>query len=312
MASEEKLEALVQEPKYRFEGGRVINRASGEAIPLDEPVFVFRARDIWAALALSRYANQVGDQQHREAIRARVADFRNFAAEHPERMKEPDTDTAARPSPSVGVGELRDAMDDLQHWVTGSKGTKEDAERRRALKRLQAALSSIPVGGLGNRGSVACGLTPVSLPRLPQAGSATPLRAALLANIWGAVEHSYDMPGELLRAWAFVGGFGCCETFDLREGFQPITPTPLLLSAVYGRPFEPEWDGDDLARMSAFHHPLGVTVAWVWDGDGTLYFDAPELGGAWVNTDCKKSSGWDTADPYPLRAGVAVQSAEER
>jgi hypothetical protein len=149
MASEETLEALAQEPKYRFEGGRVINRASGEAIPLDEPVFVFRARDIWAALALSRYANQVGDQQHREAIRARVADFRNFAAEHPERMKEPDTDTGASPSPSVGVGKLRDVWDWLRETLRLEyEGLSDDDFASIRLGSLRAALSSIPVGGL--------------------------------------------------------------------------------------------------------------------------------------------------------------------
>lgn len=93
---------MVQEPKYEFIVGGVRNRASGEIIPADEPVFVFRARDIWAARAISRYADMVGDQTHREVIRQRVADFRNFAAAHPERMKEPDTDPSVlRPDPGV-------------------------------------------------------------------------------------------------------------------------------------------------------------------------------------------------------------------
>lgn len=80
-----------QEPKYRAEGGRIFNRASGEQIPDDEPVFIFRARDVYALHALREYRGWISDAHHRAAVTGRIADFRAFAEAHPERMKEPDT-----------------------------------------------------------------------------------------------------------------------------------------------------------------------------------------------------------------------------
>lgn len=84
----------MQEPKYIFEAGRIINRASGEAIPLDEPVMVFRARDVHAIPVLDAYlrACNGGPVQHVRAISARIAHFMEFARHHPERMKAPDTE----------------------------------------------------------------------------------------------------------------------------------------------------------------------------------------------------------------------------
>lgn len=81
-----------QEPKYMFDVGRVINRASGEVIPADEPVFIFRARDRHAAEVLRVYAAMVSEDEHYAAVSARIEDFERFAANYPERMKEPDTD----------------------------------------------------------------------------------------------------------------------------------------------------------------------------------------------------------------------------
>lgn len=85
-----------QEPKYEFRDGRVISRSSGEAIPPDEPVFVFRARDVHALDALHRYADVlVMDERttddHLEAVQQRILQFARFADNHPDRMKTPDT-----------------------------------------------------------------------------------------------------------------------------------------------------------------------------------------------------------------------------
>lgn len=81
-----------QDPKYSFAAGGVWNRQSGEQIPLDEPVFVFRARDRKAVARLIEYAEQVDNPEHQRAVFERVEDFNGFAAAHPERMKEPDTE----------------------------------------------------------------------------------------------------------------------------------------------------------------------------------------------------------------------------
>lgn len=83
-----------QEPKYQANGGRIFNRASGEQIPDDEPVFILRARDSTAiATLLHYYMGHLASQndQHAEAVLGRLHDFQRFQREHPERMKYPDT-----------------------------------------------------------------------------------------------------------------------------------------------------------------------------------------------------------------------------
>lgn len=89
-----------QEPKYTVTGSHIVNRASGEAIPHDEPVFIFRARDKFAVRALLDYAARCTDN-HYAAVRKRAKDFRTFASRHPERMKKPDT---AALQPTQGKG----------------------------------------------------------------------------------------------------------------------------------------------------------------------------------------------------------------
>jgi hypothetical protein len=82
---------LAQEPKYTVNSKHIVNRASGEVIPHDEPVFIFRARDIHAINILAQYAREVSIAEHREAVWARVTDFKAFWDAHPTRMKTPDT-----------------------------------------------------------------------------------------------------------------------------------------------------------------------------------------------------------------------------
>lgn len=88
---------VTQEPKYTTDGHSIINRASGEAIPHDEPVFIFRARDRHAIMVLDEYCDRLGiysDEEknaHRKAVIQRIKDFSAFAKQHPDRMKEPDT-----------------------------------------------------------------------------------------------------------------------------------------------------------------------------------------------------------------------------
>ena len=80
-----------QEPKYTVNGSAIVNRASGLPIPPDEPVFIFRARDVHAREALEAYACVLTPGEHRDAVVQRVSDFAAFQRKHPERMKEPDT-----------------------------------------------------------------------------------------------------------------------------------------------------------------------------------------------------------------------------
>jgi hypothetical protein len=89
-----------QDSKFKFENGRVINRWSGEAVPQDEPVMVFRARDVHALRAISAYMDFLADPHHREVVMSRYIQFERFALDHPDRMKEPVS--AMHPDPSAG------------------------------------------------------------------------------------------------------------------------------------------------------------------------------------------------------------------
>lgn len=82
---------LNQEPKYTVEGESIVNRASRQRIPADEPVFIMRARDTFAAGAIYNYALDCPPGPHREAVLKRFDDFSSFAKQKPERMKTPDT-----------------------------------------------------------------------------------------------------------------------------------------------------------------------------------------------------------------------------
>ncbi len=82
---------IQQEPKYFFENGHVFNRASGEMIPDDEPIMIFRARDIHALPMLNFYLSLLNDENHKKAVKRRISHFEYFAHNASERMKEPDT-----------------------------------------------------------------------------------------------------------------------------------------------------------------------------------------------------------------------------
>lgn len=87
----------INDPKYKFENDRIINEASGEPVPTDEPCMVFRARDVHAETAIAHYiAALVHDTQvptsHVQAVVARLEAFRKFRASWPSRMKKPDTE----------------------------------------------------------------------------------------------------------------------------------------------------------------------------------------------------------------------------
>ena len=81
-----------QSPKYDVSAhGHLVNRASGETIPDDEPVFILRARDRWAIDALLHYQGLCEDRDHRVAVERIIEEFDRFADENSDRMKEPDT-----------------------------------------------------------------------------------------------------------------------------------------------------------------------------------------------------------------------------
>lgn len=80
-----------QEPKYSVNAFAIINRATSQAIPHDEPVFIFRARDVHATYGLKAYASRCGETAHALAVGERIEAFEQFAKNNPDRMKTPDT-----------------------------------------------------------------------------------------------------------------------------------------------------------------------------------------------------------------------------
>lgn len=86
----------INDPKYNFADNCIYNAASGEMIPEDEPVMVFRARDVHALHVINHYlfllSEAEGDDDHILAVLKRKNAFFDFRARHADRMKEPDTE----------------------------------------------------------------------------------------------------------------------------------------------------------------------------------------------------------------------------
>ena len=81
-----------QDPKYGInDEGKICNIATGEAIPDDEPVFILRAKDVTAEQTLSYYLTMTSTEEHKQAIKHRIDDFKVFRIGNPDRMKAPDT-----------------------------------------------------------------------------------------------------------------------------------------------------------------------------------------------------------------------------
>lgn len=72
----------------------IVNRQSGNIIPDDEPVFIFRARDVFAVEIITEYMRRLMDgnqnKDHISTVQERMEDFIRFREDYPERMKEPD------------------------------------------------------------------------------------------------------------------------------------------------------------------------------------------------------------------------------
>lgn len=78
---------MAEDRKFKFENGQFVNRVSGEAIPHDEPVIIFRARDKHALAILYEYQRRCSDPHHQQAIEDRIQEFAAYRDAHP--TKEP-------------------------------------------------------------------------------------------------------------------------------------------------------------------------------------------------------------------------------
>ncbi len=79
--------------KFHVEGDEIIKTTNGEALPDDEPLFLFRARDRLALRALWAFeeASQRDgcNEYHMKGIWAAISKFTEFREKHPDRMKQP-------------------------------------------------------------------------------------------------------------------------------------------------------------------------------------------------------------------------------
>jgi hypothetical protein len=74
--------------------GVLVKTATGEPIPDDEPLFLFRGRDIHAISVLNFYRDVCAldpacTNWQVEGVAAAIREFRRFQEVHPERMKVP-------------------------------------------------------------------------------------------------------------------------------------------------------------------------------------------------------------------------------
>lgn len=79
--------------KFHVDGDQIIKTSNGDAIPLDEPTFLIRARDRLAIRALEFYLVLSQDDgcndYHFGKLNVEIEKFKRFRDEHPERMKQP-------------------------------------------------------------------------------------------------------------------------------------------------------------------------------------------------------------------------------
>jgi len=79
----------MHERKYKIEDGRIVKRSNGVAIPENEPLFIFRAKDRKALPALVAYNMILDNLDQKEAVTKVINDFRGFSEKNPELMDEP-------------------------------------------------------------------------------------------------------------------------------------------------------------------------------------------------------------------------------
>lgn len=78
------------------DAGRVeiVNRATGEVLPEDEPLIVFRAKDSTTRNLINHYRELCMEhgspRAHIDRIDSTLRTFEQFAADFPDRMKTPD------------------------------------------------------------------------------------------------------------------------------------------------------------------------------------------------------------------------------
>ncbi len=79
----------MHERKYMIKDNRLVKRSNQVPIPENEPLFIFRAKDLKALPVLVAYSMIVDSLDQKESIQRSVEDFRRFMAENPDKIGEP-------------------------------------------------------------------------------------------------------------------------------------------------------------------------------------------------------------------------------
>lgn len=180
-----------QEPKYGFcpSSGLLYNRDTGVKIHPSEPIFIFRARDKKAILALVAYRDSCIYDTHKEAVGIRIKQFRNWMDEHPDLVREADTD-------------VTQAFRNIRAWNEGRASGEQEIQEyfKKAEDWEVASLASIV--GTSEKGD-GCGagvVLPEVNPVLPKVPAVEDVRDDVLCQINKAIQ-----VGDALKASQFVG-----------------------------------------------------------------------------------------------------------
>jgi hypothetical protein len=103
--------------KFGIFSGKIVNLVSGEVIPEDEPLFLFRGRDPFAMRALVLYLAECGaggcNDLHQAGITQALQKFGTFAREHSERMKQPGVTRHLKLTEPVSIEKRIEAGQDI-------------------------------------------------------------------------------------------------------------------------------------------------------------------------------------------------------
>ena len=89
-ASQEPKYMIVDENGVELPNAQIANRETGKPIPDDEPIMIFRAKDLHAQVAIASYIPALDNDQHAKAVEKRFDQFQEFKEANPDRVKEPD------------------------------------------------------------------------------------------------------------------------------------------------------------------------------------------------------------------------------
>jgi hypothetical protein len=83
----------VIDPKYHIENETIVKTLTGEPVPDDEPLILFRARDRLALpmLRIYKVLSQMDgcSEYHMNGVNTMINVFLDFSIKHPDRMKQP-------------------------------------------------------------------------------------------------------------------------------------------------------------------------------------------------------------------------------